>query len=164
VNVAYLYYVNSANNGYDYVDDICAHLTHIPRFRYLHYVYVTLDIPAVFSIHGNRLSTSPMDCTLTHSYFPTWFFVFFLRQSFWCIFFCAARYVLDSMWKAAINLPLLEFVAGEQTCRGLVRGSTRRPQSHLLAGSALGRAPCEYFSRCSQNDISIFIFHYYLNL
>jgi len=48
VNVAYLYYVNSANNGYDYVDDICAHLTHIPRFRYLHYVYVTLDIPAVF--------------------------------------------------------------------------------------------------------------------
>jgi len=33
---------------YDSVDDICTHLTHIPRFRYLHYAYVTLDIPAVF--------------------------------------------------------------------------------------------------------------------
>lgn len=51
---------------------------------------------------------------------------------------------LHSMWKAIINSPRSEFVAGEQTCRRPVRRSTRRPQPHLPAGSALRRAPCEY--------------------
>lgn len=65
------------------------HLTHMSHaFAIYICAYVTRDIPAAlfhFLFMVIARVASPMDRTLAHSYFPTWWFSF-LRQSFSCVF------------------------------------------------------------------------------
>jgi len=89
------------------------------------------------------------DCVFSSVHAPC----YFLHRSF--LFFLLVVGRAYRSIAMILNLPCSGSVAGEPTCRRPVRGSTRWPQSHLPAGSALRRVPGEYLTSRKSRTSSV---------